>query len=115
MNMESGASTATPRWRLRLYVVGDTHRSQLAFQNLQALCAAHLHRGDYRIEVVDLLSDPDSARADNIIVTPTTVRMQPPPQIQVIGDLSDMARAGSLLGLTRAAPNAGLGRATETP
>ena len=83
-------------WRLRLYVAGQTPKSIAALANLKRLCDTHL-RGQYRIEVVDLLKRPKLARRDDIIVVPTLVRKLPRPIRNIIGDLSHMERV--LVGL----------------
>src|SRR5687768_4266366 len=82
---------ATDEFDLRLYIAGATPRSIAAFTNLRKLCEQHL-AGRYRIEVVDLLNDPQSARTDEIVAIPTLVRNNPPPQRKLIGDLSDAER-----------------------
>lgn len=83
-------------WRLRLYVAGQTPRSITALANLQRLCDTHL-TGRYRIEVIDLVSQPHLARRDDIVVVPTLVRQLPPPIRKIIGDLSNVERV--LVGL----------------
>ena len=87
---------ARQRWRLRLYVAGQTPKSITAIANLKRLCEGHL-AGRYRIEVVDLLSQPHLARRDDIVVIPTLVRQLPPPIRKIIGDLSNQERV--LVGL----------------
>jgi circadian clock protein KaiB len=47
-------------WQLRLYVAGQTPKSIVAFANLKKICEEHL-KGKYRIEVVDLLVNPQLA------------------------------------------------------
>ncbi|HUR69706.1 MAG TPA: circadian clock KaiB family protein [Candidatus Thermoplasmatota archaeon] len=84
------------RWKLRLYVAGQTPKSLAALENLQRLCEVHL-KGRYSIEVVDLLVDPKLARGDEIIAVPTLVRRLPPPVKKIIGDLSNEER--TLVGL----------------
>jgi circadian clock protein KaiB len=83
-------------WNLRLYVAGQTPKSIRAFANLKALCETHL-KGRYRIEVIDLMENPQLARGDQIIAIPTVVRHLPQPVRKLIGDLSDSVRA--LVGL----------------
>ena len=75
------------RWRLRLYVAGQSPKSLLAFANLQRLCEEHL-QGRYESEIVDLVEHPELARPDQIIAIPTLVRRLPPPLRRIIGDLS---------------------------
>jgi circadian clock protein KaiB len=84
------------RWELRLYVAGQTPKSLAAFANLKRICESHL-RGKYRIEVIDLLVNPELARADQIVAIPTLVRKIPPPVKRIIGDLSNNER--TLIGM----------------
>lgn len=88
--------TAAERWDLRLYVAGQTERSVRALDNLKKLCEEHL-RGQYHIQVVDLLRDPKLARGDQIVALPTLVRKLPQPVRKIIGDLSNTERV--LVGL----------------
>jgi circadian clock protein KaiB len=75
-------------WNLRLYVAGQTPRSLQAFANLKRLCDEHLS-DKYKIEVVDLMRDPQRAQTDQIVALPTLVRKLPEPIKRVIGDLSN--------------------------
>jgi circadian clock protein KaiB len=83
-------------WKLRLYVAGQTPKSLSAFANLKALCEKHL-KGRYRIEVIDLLENPQMARGNQIVAVPTLVRVLPHSVRKIIGDLSDTDRV--LVGL----------------
>ncbi len=85
-------------WDLRLYIAGETPRSLAAIANLQEICDEHLE-GKFRIEVVDLLVNPQLSRDDQIIATPTLVRRLPAPIRRIIGDLSDTTRALAALQL----------------
>ena len=81
---------------LRLYIAGQSPKSILAIENLRTVCDEHLP-GRYRIEVVDLLENPELARGEGIIAVPTLVRRVPLPVRTLIGDLSDTDRV--LVGL----------------
>jgi len=83
-------------WELRLYVAGQTPHCTLAFSNLKKICETHL-AGKYRIQVIDLLENPQLARGDQILAIPTLVRRLPVPVRKIIGDLSNTERA--LVGL----------------
>ena len=83
-------------WKLRLYVAGQTPKSIRAFANLKVLCEDHL-KGRYRIEVIDLMENPQLARGDQIVAVPTLIRKLPQPVRKIIGDLSDSVRV--LVGL----------------
>jgi circadian clock protein KaiB len=84
------------KWRLRLYVAGNTANSIAAFANLKEICERHLG-GLYQIEVVDLLENPTLAKGDQIVAIPTLVRRLPHPVKKIIGDLSNRDRV--LVGL----------------
>ena len=83
-------------WELRLYVAGQTPRSLSALVNLKRICDEHL-AGKYRIEVVDLIKNPQLAKDDQIFAIPTLVRKLPEPLRKIIGDLSSTERV--LVGL----------------
>lgn len=84
------------RYRLRLYVAGQSPKSIAAIANLKRICETHLP-GRYEIEVVDLIKDPGRAKADQVVAIPTLVRRLPEPLKRVIGDLSKADRV--LVGL----------------
>jgi circadian clock protein KaiB len=90
------SASSAERWELRLYVAGQTPRSLAAFVNLKQICESHL-AGKYRIDVIDLVKNPQLARSDQIVAIPTLVRRLPPPQSKIIGDLSNTERV--LVGL----------------
>lgn len=76
------------RFILKLYVAGQTARSQSAIDNLRRLCEEYLP-GRYELQVVDLVQNPRLARTDQILAIPTLVRSLPTPIARIIGDLSD--------------------------
>lgn len=86
----------SPLWELRLYVAGQSHKSVAALSNLIRICEEHL-QGEYRIEVIDLLKNPQLALGDQILAIPTLVRKLPEPMKKIIGDLSNQERV--LVGL----------------
>jgi circadian clock protein KaiB len=83
-------------YNLRLYVAGQTPKSITALANLKTICEDHL-AGRYRIEVIDLLQQPQLAAGDQILAVPTLVRRLPEPLKKIIGNLSDRERV--LVGL----------------
>jgi circadian clock protein KaiB len=83
-------------WELRLYVAGQTPNSIRAFSNLQKICDENL-KGKFKIEVIDLLKNPQLAAGDQILAIPTLVRKLPEPIKKIIGDLSNTERV--LVGL----------------
>ena len=83
-------------YKLVLYVAGTTPKSIEALANLKKICDEHL-KGQYSIDVVDLIKNPKLAKGDQIVAIPTLVRKLPPPLKKIIGDLSDTAKV--LVGL----------------
>jgi circadian clock protein KaiB len=90
------SQTTSKEWELRLYVAGQTPKSLAAFANLKKICEQHL-AGEYHIEVIDLLKNPQLASGDQILAIPTLVRKLPEPIRKIIGDLSNTERV--LVGL----------------
>jgi len=84
------------KYELRLYVAGKTPKSIMALKNLRDYCEEHLE-GQYSIEVIDLLQNPQLAEGDQILAVPTLVRKVPEPVRKIIGDLSNKEKV--LVGL----------------
>ena len=101
----TGGAPSAPKFELRLYVAGQTAKSLVAFANLKRICEEHL-AGEYRIEVIDLLKNPQLAAGDQILALPTLVRKLPEPVRKIIGDLSNTERV--LVGLDLQARKAGV-------
>jgi len=76
------------KWDLRLYVAGKTPKSVAAIRNLEKYCETYL-KGQYKVEVIDLLVKPQLASGDQIFAIPTLVRKVPVPIRKIIGDLSN--------------------------
>ena len=83
-------------YELRLYVIGNNRKSQLALENLNTICYKYL-AGRCHIEVIDLTKNPSIARKDQIIAIPTLMRKNYPRKI--IGDLSNQERVLEILEL----------------
>ena len=81
---------------LKLYVAGQTPRTEAAIRNLRRICEQELG-GRYDLEIIDVLEAPQLAEEARILATPTLIKQLPPPLRRVIGDLSDKEKV--LLGL----------------
>jgi circadian clock protein KaiB len=84
------------RYLLKLYVTGSSPRTDRAIGNLRRICETELN-GDFALEIIDVLENPEAAEQDRILATPTLIKALPPPLRRVIGDLSDTDKV--LLGL----------------
>jgi circadian clock protein KaiB len=83
-------------YSLKLYITGQTPKSQRAIANLREICESELG-GQYRLVIIDVLERPQLAEDEKILATPTLIRELPPPLRRVIGDLSDKEKL--LIGL----------------
>ena len=81
---------------LKLFVTGTSPRAEIAIQNLRRICETEL-KGEYELEVIDVLEHPQRAEDERILATPTLIKSLPPPLRRVIGDLSDSQKV--LLGM----------------
>jgi len=81
---------------LKLYIAGQTPRTENAISNLRDICERDL-AGEYQLSVIDVLERPQLAENEKILATPTLVKELPPPLRRVVGDLSDRERV--LVGL----------------
>jgi circadian clock protein KaiB len=75
------------RYVLRLFVAGATTRSRQAVLRVRHLCGGEL-KDRCRLEVVDIYQQPELARANQIVATPTLIKEFPRPVRRFIGNLS---------------------------
>jgi circadian clock protein KaiB len=52
------------------------------------LCKEELSN-QYKVEIIDVLEEPQRAEREKILVTPTLIKQLPPPLQRIIGDLSN--------------------------
>jgi circadian clock protein KaiB len=81
---------------LRLYIAGNGPNSMQAIANANAICRDHYPAA--LMEVIDVLEKPALALADGVIVTPTLIRLSPPPARKIIGNLSETTQVLVALG-----------------
>ena len=86
------------KYQFRLYVAGDAPNSAQAEDNLAILCEKYL-QGEYEIEIVDVLKTPMLALNDNILMTPTLLKVAPEPVRRIVGALSQWQNVLDTLGL----------------
>lgn len=78
---------AAGRFLLRLYVTGTTPTSRRAIERVREACEQHL-QGRYALEVIDIYQLPALAKDEQIVATPTLIKVLPVPLRRFIGDLS---------------------------
>ena len=75
------------RLQLELYVVGHSVRSQAAVDNLRRICETRVP-GQFDLQIIDILEQPQAAEDSNIMATPTLIKRAPAPVRRLLGDLS---------------------------
>jgi len=80
-------------------VAGATARSRQALRRVYQLCEAEL-KDNYELEVIDVYQQPELARANQIVATPTLIKELPQPVRRFIGNLSNLTRLFGELGLS---------------
>jgi circadian clock protein KaiB len=83
---------------LKLYVANGTPNSILAVRNLNEIIDEYLN-GRHSLEVIDVLKKPSIALDDGVLVTPTLIKLSPPPRISIIGNLGNKEKVLHALNL----------------
>jgi circadian clock protein KaiB len=86
------------KYLMKLFVAGDSPRSERAIQNLVELCNRTM-KNNYEITIIDVLEQPAIAEEDKIMATPTLIKLTPYPSRRIVGDLSDQAKVLTILGV----------------
>src|SRR5512134_2550538 len=71
-----------------LNVANGGPNSARAMANLEAICRDYL-KGNFKLEIIDVLQSPLRALADGILVTPSLAKVSPLPAAKIVGNLSD--------------------------
>ena len=85
---KSLATRPTGKFVLRLFVAGATARSCQAVLRVRQLCEAEL-KDNCELEVIDIYQQPELARANQIVATPTLIKEFPRPVRRFIGNLAN--------------------------
>jgi circadian clock protein KaiB len=83
-------------YSLRLYITGQTPRSEASIRNLREVCNEYL-AGRFELQVIDLYQQPELAKEAQVIAAPTLIKRLPLPLRRLVGDLSN--KNDVLLGL----------------
>jgi circadian clock protein KaiB len=97
--MTGPASSRTAQiLRLKLYVAGDSPNSVAAVRHLRSLLSQYpTIRAD--LEIIDVLEHPEAGLKENILVTPTMLKVAPKPTRRIIGSLKDAVALRFALGI----------------
>ncbi len=85
---DPGMEQSGPVFYLRLFVSGNSSRSEQAIQNIRQICEQYLP-DRYELEVIDVTQYPEKTREYQILALPTLLKELPEPLRKVVGDLSE--------------------------
>lgn len=77
------------KYLFALFVTGHTSRAEQAVQTVRNFCEDRL-QGDFELQIVDVLEQPELAEEYKIMATPTLVRQTPEPKRRYIGNLREI-------------------------
>jgi circadian clock protein KaiB len=83
-------------YEFRLYIAGQTPNSKNIVKNVKAFLEDRFE-GEYCLNIVDVLKNPELGEYDEIILTPTLIKVFPPPIRKVIGVFDGDEKALELL------------------
>jgi circadian clock protein KaiB len=83
---------------LRLYLSSRSAASSTTVKAFRA-AAERLPAHAVQMEVIDVFEDPVRAQSDRIIATPTLIKVQPHPELRLIGSIADEDAILQYLGL----------------
>ena len=83
----------------KLFIAGNTPRSERAVENLKRICESRL-KNSFRLMVTDVLEQPELAKEYKILAAPTVVKESPQPARRIVGDLMDTEKVMLSLDLT---------------
>jgi circadian clock protein KaiB len=92
------ADTGNEKYILKLYVTGMSVGSIRAIENIKGLCEQYIP-GGYDLEIIDIHKYPDTMYENDIIASPTLIKIAPAPLKKLIGDLSDREKVLRVLSI----------------
>ena len=86
---KSRFSRVADHYVLHLFVAGATDRSRQAILRVRELCETSL-KDRVKLRVIDIYQQPELARKNQIVATPTLIIELPPPLRRFIGNLTNI-------------------------
>ena len=76
------------KMKLQLYVSGMSIKSVTAIKNIRNLCDQYL-KNNFELEIIDLYKTPEAAHQNQVIFSPSLIKIFPLPRKVLIGTFSD--------------------------
>lgn len=68
---------------LKLFIIGCSPASGALIENLKLLLDKSIKH--YTLEIIDILKNPQQTLADNILASPTLIKVLPRPEKRIVG------------------------------
>jgi len=81
---------------MRLYIADNSDSGQRMISSFRSLLQSR-YGSDCTLEIIDVTEHPERARRDEILATPTLVRISPTPEFRIVGNLQNKDRIMSIL------------------
>jgi|ERR1043165_390671 circadian clock protein KaiB len=91
-------TNTSEKLQLQLYVAGMSAKSMTAIKNIKTLCSKYL-ANNYELEIIDIYKNPEVASRQQIIFSPSLIKLSPPPRKILIGTFSDEKKVFKALGI----------------
>jgi circadian clock protein KaiB len=95
MTQEQGSD---PKYRLKLFIAGNEPNSVQAINNIRDILDSRI-QDRYKLEIVDILTDFQSAIDHGVLVTPMLIIVEPSPETTIVGTLNDAEKVKAALRL----------------
>jgi circadian clock protein KaiB len=83
---------------LQLYVSGMSPKSMEAIENIRRLCKEYLEDA-FDLEIIDIYKNPELASDQQIVFSPSLIKLLPLPKKVLIGTFSDKQKVIKGLGI----------------
>jgi len=71
-----------------------------AIANIRTFCDKYL-KGNFDLEIVDIYKDPEAARDNQVVFSPSLIKEFPLPKRILIGDFGDIEKVSKALGIIK--------------
>lgn len=77
---------------------GMSQKSMNAIANIRIFCDQHL-KDSFELEIIDIYKDPEAARDNQVVFSPSLIKDFPLPKRTLIGDFADTEKVIKALGI----------------
>ncbi|MBF0452955.1 MAG: circadian clock KaiB family protein [Candidatus Magnetomorum sp.] len=88
----------TPKYKLKLFIAGNEPNSIQAINNINDILDSRI-KDRYKLEIIDILNDFQSAIDHGVLVTPMLIIIEPLPETTIVGTLSNAEKVKAALRL----------------